>query len=1140
MIPHKTRKNTSLHTERGFALVVAMCLLVLLLLVAVGLMSLSAISLRAGSRDAALQQARSNAKLALQLAIGRLQATAGPDQRVTAPASQNGQREQGNLTGVWEGWKWDGKGSTPNWEQEKSKRFKGWLVSSPKPEQAKEEQYADGEAPGESVELVGTTLPADKTVKAPLVKLNEDQAYAWAVFDESQKASVSVAKEKVEDFAGSYDRTGAAASYGFEAVKELDWTTLADEKTDHRKLLTTGQTTLTGLTKENLSFHDLTTDSLGVLSNAAEGGLAKDLSRLFDASTLPTDYATRFLYSGENTPLSGIPARFNGANPLPSPDPAWTLLQSHYRSYTRLSGGSSPYFDASVSSVTARPTAATQGAQLLRHKAFTEQQIAPVIAKAQFVFSLAFGYNADTLANMYSDGSAKKSPPEVRDEYITWLVIDPVITLWNPYNVPLRFTGARVELYRIPLAFRIYKNGNLVNTEYTKLTNAHTVEDFKTREARFYRLNIQPEDGTTERILAPGEHVVFTAHNHKLHGGHDYNLTGVTMRPGFEPPAGTASSLEVGGVTTQNLFVNTSGVSSGKDYGKTVRTIAVKAGDSIQVEVKPERAGIDDFKETGGKEVTGFLKYYLGGGNVTRLLGGIELDYGDREKELLPHFPKEDLPTIVVSPDIPKGSTAGLNPARHALRFKEPFLISTFQEKTERDSRFGSRSWLNNAPVNFYASEGIDQTEDFAHHQYEFKWEAMTDWPPNSPTIEISNTGNRGYGGPGIYAQSGVEFATFASLPLAPAHSLAQLRHAPLNAGGQLPLTSQVLANSFVPPLLGEDKVQASAGNRNYLDHSYLANNALFDSWFLSSAANHPALPGTDARSAKELLEGFFAKSEALPNPRFRPHRGGQSGEELAEELSSATDAYQEIGAHLLIDAPFNVNSTRVAAWQAFLASNFGAAAPIIDNGALKLDEGENLPVLRHSHAAAGSLESGSGSNGSDHAKWNGYRRLDEDQITKLAEEIVEQVKERGPFQSVAEFVNRRPGDGELARKGALEAAIENAGINADVLDPAYGLPDGGNTADGAPGTINQADLLTPLAPQLTVRGDTFRIRAYGEAADEKNSKVRVWCEATVQRVPEYLDPVDKASAAPSVPVNQSFGRRFEVVSFRWLKPQEI
>ena len=600
------------------------------------------------------------------------------------------------------------------------------------------------------------------------------------------------------------------------------------------------------------------------------------------------------------------------------------------------------------------------------------------------------------------------------------------------------------------------------------------------------------------------------------------SITGVTLRPGFHPPAGNASSLEVGGVTTQNIFVDSTGISSGRDYGKSVRTVAVKAGDRIQVEVAPQRAGIDNFSETGGREVTGFLKYYLGGGNVARLLGGIELDYGTKEKDLLPHFPPDDLPTIVVSPDIPVGDIAGLNPARQALRWKEPFLLATFQEKTERDSRFPSRSWIDNSPGGFYASEGIDQDEDFANHQYEFKWEAMTDWPPNSPTIEISNEGNRGYGGAGIYAQSGTEFATFASLPLGPAHSLAQLRHAPLNVGGQLPLTTQIIANSFAPPLLGENRVRAVAGSRTYLDHSYLANNALFDSWFLSSAADHPALPGTAARSAGDLLAGFFVDGKALPNGRFSPHTGGENPARLAAHLKSSADSYREIAAHMMIDAPFNVNSTRVAAWQALLASNFGAPAPLIAAGALQLHNGRNLPVLRHSHVTAGDFETASGTQPSDNAKWNGYRRLNQDQLARLAAAIVEEVKKRGPFQSLAEFVNRRPGGGELSRNGALQAALENAAINDNVLDASHLLPGGGNTADGAPGVINQADVLTPLAPQLVARGDTFRIRAYGEAADGTASKVRAWCEAVVQRVPEFIDSsTDSSTATPTANITQ-------------------
>ena len=46
-----------------------------------------------------------------------------------------------------------------------------------------------------------------------------------------------------------------------------------------------------------------------------------------------------------------------------------------------------------------------------------------------------------------------------------------------------------------------------------------------------------------------------------------------------------------------------------------------------------------------------------------------------------------------------------------------------------------------------------------------------------------------------------------------------------------------------------------------------------------------------------------------------------------------------------------------------------------------------------------------------------------------------------------------------------------------------------GTTADGAPGVITQADLLTAIAPVLTARGDTFRIRAYGEAGPAERAQ---------------------------------------------------
>src|SRR5690606_22783898 len=74
----------------GFALVICLSLMVLLTILAVGLMSLSAISLRASGRGEAMAEARANARLALIFALGELQQLAGPDQRTTAVADLGG------------------------------------------------------------------------------------------------------------------------------------------------------------------------------------------------------------------------------------------------------------------------------------------------------------------------------------------------------------------------------------------------------------------------------------------------------------------------------------------------------------------------------------------------------------------------------------------------------------------------------------------------------------------------------------------------------------------------------------------------------------------------------------------------------------------------------------------------------------------------------------------------------------------------------------------------------------------------------------------------------------------------------------------------------------------------------------------
>jgi hypothetical protein len=193
------------------------------------------------------------------------------------------------------------------------------------------------------------------------------------------------------------------------------------------------------------------------------------------------------------------------------------------------------------------------------------------------------------------------------------------------------------------------------------------------------------------------------------------------------------------------------------------------------------------------------------------------------------------------------------------------------------------------------------------------------------------------------------------------------------------------------------------------------------------------------------------------------------------------------------------------------------------------------------------------------HSRWTGMRTLEEAQIRELAAHIVEEVKERGPFLSLAEFVNRRPGgDKQLAREGALQAAIDKTGsINqrfaadskiytqGDLTTDGFAFPEAmmGMNAAGAPGFLTQGDVLSTVGSVVAVRSDTFRIRTCGEAVDSDNKVVaRAWCEAVVQRVPDFVDPKNEPETATDGlnDINKYFGRRFVISGFRWLGKDEV
>ncbi len=58
-------------------------------------------------------------------------------------------------------------------------------------------------------------------------------------------------------------------------------------------------------------------------------------------------------------------------------------------------------------------------------------------------------------------------------------------------------------------------------------------------------------------------------------------------------------------------------------------------------------------------------------------------------------------------------------------------------------------------------------------------------------------------------------------------------------------------------------------------------------------------------------------------------------------------------------------------------------------------------------------------------------------------------------------------------------------------------------TAANKPGWVMQADLLSPLAPVVSARSDTFVVRVMGETGSR--SSARAWIELVVQRTPDYV-----------------------------------
>ncbi|MEO5716760.1 MAG: hypothetical protein ABIT37_24995 [Luteolibacter sp.] len=1200
-------KISKIHSlgKRGFALIVTLSLMILLTVVAVGLLSLSSISLRSTSLGAAQAVANSNAKLALMLAIGDLQKTLGPDQRISANAGAfDVGVQQPNLVGAWTSLGWKGPAGDPPSTSDKAKQFRSWLVSTRTVASATDFTLPTKADSADSIWLCnpatsGTIAPNNTKMRAERVPLTAGTnigGLAWMVSDNSTKAPLNIKTNNSVTLAENVANRTAATG------PRPDVLNSTFQKISEPSRVITMQTAVlavpvdsqASIKKEiNGRTQALTASSLGLLTNPVTGGLKTDLTPLMEGTTNLT------------AALGSALPYFSSADGGPS----WNFLRTHYQLYKRVKNqaGGSPRFSLTASDMTTntgmQPTPA-------------KEVLLPVIAKLQIIFSLVSHYSH--ISDRVQAFNTKAVPLGNTLHAVPHLVYDPVITLYNPYDVELDLTQLRIRVSDPPVGFQFQKHDMVAGTnpwfrsefatgEFHGLARFQRLNEHNTSARKFFTLYLRNKtvSGTPggNMVLLPGEVKVFSPWVEKnwtwgleTSGGYtpraffDYdstrtlgsqdlrtnNLRGVETIPGVDFRAG----LQTDHLSYENGRPADSKYSWEVDKnGANINPfgagwLTVKLGnpnvvppvpsDEITVNAKPQRCVVD-------ANLPDFRVDIMAGNNDnpdSDILRTYDFRLGDVASEMS----TTANPSKIITRRF-KNSSILQNPSDPGTGGKSPFAIFTMSAKTTKDPRDDSKAWAFNNMVTEGGSHDSKKIGNAAQ-SYDLRLQEITEFT-TFPGVEIDPIPLRGYFGAMANAAKGVSIVPMYRVPITPAASLGDWIAANLITSSQFPRVNYPLGNSFAHPLIPSNAIYNTSpmgGSGKVLDHSYLMNATLWDGFFFSTATNYSTASFSPTRGKNDVLSGFFNGTKPMLNSRLAPYiAGGGDPQTLANDYASKNDIDFSKGfaKNAMIQGAFNVNSDSVDAWRAVLSSLRDASVKGYGN-LYAVDN--KTAFVRNGMPVAGSADDANPQNSVNalgQVRWAGFRTLTDAQIENLAKLIVAEIRvaakeDSAPSLSLGDFVNRRLGSasGVHALKGILQTAIDNSDINTSfhtkdsnsisgaslAANRITNLPNtaalNGFTADGAAPMLTQGDLLTGLAPIIAARGDTFTIRCYGEARTTNGNSVlaKSWCEATVQRVPEYVDggnaPETVATALTTV--NQTFGRRFIVTSFRWLAPSEI
>lgn len=1215
-LPRLTRR----FQQRGFALIVTLSLMILLTVVAVGLLSLASISLRASGQSDAMATARANARMALLLALGDLQKNAGPDQRITARADVNPQNSTNpRLTGVWKSW--DIKATSPpaaaDYDKtERDKKFAGWLVSCTDGKASGLVDFAKS-ATASPATLWGrgslaptptaTVAPADLVTAAKVPVTPSRGAFAWAVMDEGVKVRINtpfvdnaVTKGMQTAQLGSGERPNTSAIPTLAALENRFF----EQGTTSFTTVEKGVSRLNlGLAAENLAAgtgsllkplaHDVTSSSVGLFTDTAAGGLKEDFNLLTQTAALPSPYNTG----------AGVYATRLGLSAASAPsDPRWETFQQLARIYqdsSRLiASGGVPVLKAQApNGWTAASTTGTT--TTISRVTPAGLVMMPTIAKVQVLFSLV-GRDlypnlpavvtgsltaAQKAANMHGPQDTHFRPTKY--DYDLHLLYTPIVTLHNPYNVALEFTNMRVEFLHLPFSMKVYRNGVAQSRDFVPMETMYggTPNNWDGSQDKIFGMNLKTKSaagtpGSSTVRLLPGEVKMFSPYiDPKRTYQTDlvtrtfwdiYVNTGLTTNidaiPGWRGDGigfdcdNLAAGLAIDGTATNGHW--------GPCFG-------LAWDDQIAVEFIPK-----NIARANNKFIVK-MSANIGASSIPTVVNAIEMDYEtpDGLKDFLGtngatmplRYPKATAsPNYVLGIDLVDRASTPIG----SLKKVKPFALLSVQAKTtsggrdpsNEDGRLATKPWAF-AHATIGASTQKVVSEHSANFSHEIDLQPLNgssaNFFPVDP-LDRSNfiTGNASF--------NGTKFGAMYDIPITPLQSLVSLNSA--NPGGStayLPRFAQPIGNSWAHPLLDPSKIITPGVAYPYLDHSFLLNLALYDHFYFSGLADQTGSFGT-AKSLSTLVQDFTA-GKSLVDPRLALHTpDGKSAATLATEITGPAP-HTKVAAWQVINGAFNINSTSVAAWKAMLGSIRDPQAILNKlNKAANTSALATLPATNTSQNEArisrfrlpASESEADGADPKD-AYWLGPREYSDAQLQTLAEKIVEQVRLRGPFLSLSEFVNRRlgPASDEKSQRGALQQAIDNANLNSAPVaaaNPGFDIPDSavttykyanpkagaGPSYQGAPGYLSQADLLAVLGNAATPRSDTFTIRGYGEARDSGNRPIgSATCEAVVQRLPDYLDAADKAETAPAAltsTANKTFGRRLQILSFRWLSPGEI